>query len=143
MPSIRHSIGIEANPEKIYPLISTGSGFSKWWAQDVRNGPNETLDLGFFKRTTVYRLQLKRASEPLKADWHCLSGGEWKGTKLLFHLSKNEDQTVLEFSHANWKAKTEYLVSCNTTWGELMFRLKSAAENKPRGPLFSKNGWNP
>jgi hypothetical protein len=31
---------------------------------------------------------------------------------------------------------TEYFTSCNTTWGDLMFRLKSAAEGKSRGPLF-------
>jgi hypothetical protein len=33
-------------------------------------------------------------------------------------------------------ANPEAIYSCNTTWGELMFRLKSVAEGKPRGPLF-------
>jgi len=26
--------------------------------------------------------------------------------------------------------------SCNTTWGELMYRLKTASEGKSREPLF-------
>jgi hypothetical protein len=30
----------------------------------------------------------------------------------------------------------DYFTSCNTTSGELIFRLKAAAEGKPRGPLF-------
>jgi hypothetical protein len=30
----------------------------------------------------------------------------------------------------------DYFSSCNTTWAELMFRLKAAAEGKLRGPLF-------
>ena len=34
---------------------------------------------------------------------------------------------------------TPFFVSCNTTWGGLMFRLRSAAEGKPSGPLFQKN----
>jgi hypothetical protein len=43
---------------------------------------------------------------------------------------------LLRFTHADWAADTDYFVSCTTTWGELMFRLKSAAEGKSRGPLF-------
>jgi hypothetical protein len=35
-----------------------------------------------------------------------------------------------------WRSETDYFLNCNTTWGELMYRLKSAAEGKPRGPLF-------
>jgi hypothetical protein len=36
----------------------------------------------------------------------------------------------------HWQAETDYFTSCNTAWGELMFRLKAAAEGKPRGLLF-------
>ncbi len=47
---------------------------------------------------------------------------EFKGAGLLFHLPQ------------------DYFVSCNTTWGELMFRLNAAAEGKTPGPLFSAIG---
>ena len=43
---------------------------------------------------------------------------------------------MLRFTHAGWRAEYDYFLSCNTTWGELMFRLKSAAEGKSCGPLF-------
>jgi len=33
-----------------------------------------------------------------------------------------------------------YFISCNTTWGELMYRLKAAAEGKTVAPLFSATG---
>jgi hypothetical protein len=55
-------------------------------------------------------------------------------------MAKNEEQTVLRFKHMYWAAETDYFVSCNTTWGELMFRLKAAAEGKGIDPLFKKNG---
>jgi len=42
----------------------------------------------------------------------------------------------VRFTHAGWESETDYFVSCTTTWGELMFRLKAAAEGKPRSPLF-------
>jgi hypothetical protein len=99
------------------------------------------VDLGFFNRATIYSVQLVRAATPAEADWLCSSGKEWKGTNLLFQLSESKGQTQLRFTHANWEADTDYFVSCNTTWGALMFRLKAAAEGKTAGPLFSMTGW--
>ena len=55
---------------------------------------------------------------------------------MLFELKTAGTATNLHFIHANWEAETEYFTNCNTTWGELMFRIKSAAEGDPRGPLF-------
>jgi hypothetical protein len=46
---------------------------------------------------------------------------------------------LLDFLHANWQDPTPYFVSCNTTWGALMFRLKNAAEGRVAGPMFRKD----
>jgi hypothetical protein len=35
MPKIRHSIEIEAEPDALYPLVATASGFEQRWVQDV------------------------------------------------------------------------------------------------------------
>jgi hypothetical protein len=59
----------------------------------------------------------------------------------LYQLNKSEGKTLLQFIHANWDADTDYFVSCTTTWGALMFRLKAVAEGKAAGPLFSMTGW--
>lgn len=45
---------------------------------------------------------------------------------------------ALDFLHANWSDATPYFVSCNTTWGGLMFRIRSAAEGQRPGPLFAR-----
>jgi hypothetical protein len=67
-------------------------------------------------------------------------GKEWNGTGLLFDLMEQNGRTQLRFMHAGWAAETDYFVACNTTWGELMFRLKLAAEGNTPGPLFSAAG---
>jgi len=77
---------------------------------------------------------------PTKAEWLCQSGKEWQNTKLVFELAENKNGTLLRFTHADWQAETDYFVSCNTTWGELIFRLKAATEGGKPGPLFSKTG---
>jgi hypothetical protein len=142
MPTIKHSIPIEASPEQIFPLVSSGHGFSQWWAADVTEDvPRTVVSLGFFNRATVYNLQPVRIVAPRDAEWACESGEEWNGTKLIFHLAEQKPgRTLLRFSHADWRTETDYFVSCTTTWGELMFRLKAAAEGKTPGPLFSATG---
>lgn len=140
MPDIRHSIQIRAAFDRVYPLVSTAQGFSQWWATDVLDVPaTKIIDLHFFNRSTLYRLQPNQVLAPLEITWFCLTGEEWCGTRIHFKLKPKVDQCVLQFAHLDWKAETEYFVTCNTTWGELLYRLKAAAEGRPRGPLFLKN----
>jgi uncharacterized protein YndB with AHSA1/START domain len=141
MPDIKHSIQITAEPQIVHPLVATADGFSRWWAADVsEDKATGNVELGFFKRATVYGLRPVQITTPHQAHWLCQTGKEWTGTRLLFDLTEQKGQTLLHFSHTGWQAETDYFISCNTTWGELMFRLKAAAEGKSPGPLFSKDG---
>jgi hypothetical protein len=139
MPDIQHAIPIAAKAETIYPLVATGRGFAQWWAADVtENGP--VVELGFFNRATLYRLRLADGKSPVAAEWLCETGDEWNGTHIRFRLEPGKSGIALRFTHAGWHAETDYFLNCNTTWGELMYRLKAAAEGKAPGPLFSRDG---
>jgi uncharacterized protein YndB with AHSA1/START domain len=141
MPDIKHSIVIESLPERVYPLVASGTGFSRWWAADVTEQESGSIaELGFFNRATIFRLKRTRAAASIETEWLCQTGGEWQNTKLMFRLQPSDRQTVLRFSHTDWQHETDYFVSCNTTWGELMYRLKAAAEGKSSRPLFSMTG---
>lgn len=135
MADIKHSIPIAAKPDAIYPLIATAKGFRQWWAEDVAE-PAGVVELGFFKRSTVYRLRLKVDNAPVDAEWVCETGDEWNATRIAFRLEAGNSGALLRFTHGGWKAETDYFVACNTTWGELMYRLKAVAEGKTPGPLF-------
>ena len=138
MPDIQHAIQIASKPETIYPLIATANGHGQWWAADVAE-PSGAVELGFFNRTTIYRLRLKVNQPPTQAEWICETGQEWSGTHIVFRLEARGSGTLLRFTHAGWQSATDYFTSCNTTWGELMYRLKAAAEGKSPGPLFLAN----
>jgi hypothetical protein len=141
MPDIKHCIEIDSTPEHIYPLVASGAGFSLWWAADVTEHESGGIaELGFFNRATIFRLKRTRAAASIETEWLCQTGGEWQNTKLRFRLQPSDRRTVLRFSHADWLNETDYFVTCNTTWGELMFRLKAAAEGKSPRPLFSESG---
>jgi hypothetical protein len=141
MPDIKHMISIEAEPQIVFPLVASGEGFLRWWASDVtQDKTNGNVDLGFFKRATIYGLKPIQMVAPLQAHWLCYTGKEWSGTRLLFDLAPSGKNTLLRFTQADWQAETDYFISCTTTWGELMFRIKSVAEGKNPGPLFSGDG---
>ncbi len=109
MPNIRHSISIDASPERVFPLVSSGRGFSQWWAADVSEaGKDGILDLGFFNRATLYRLKPSRIAAPAEAEWLCVSGKEWNGTRISFKLTPSGAGTLLQFAHADWQADTDY-----------------------------------
>ena len=137
MPDIRHAIQISASADAIRKLVSTPRGLAEWWAADVRE-KDGAVELGFFNRQTVYRLKLER-NDAARVNWACDSGKEWAGTHIGFQLEPKSSDTLVRFTHAGWASETDYFTSCNTTWGELMFRLKGAAEGKAVGPLFLAN----
>ena len=140
MADIKHSIQISATPEQIYPLVATANGFGQWWAADITESSGNVVELGFFNRATVYLLRPKAGLPSAQAEWVCESGDEWSGTRIVFHIEAVKSGTLLRFEHADWRSETSYFVSCNTTWGELMFRVKAVAEGKSPGPLFSRAG---
>ena len=139
MADIRHSIQISAPAERVYSLTAGARGFAQWWAADV-TGVGDSVEVAFFKRATVYSLKRQLSEPPTRCEWLCETGEEWSGTRLVFRLDPAREGTLLRFDHSGWRSQTEYFVSCTTVWGELMFRLKSAAEGKPRGPLFLSGG---
>ena len=85
IPDIRHSIPIAAKRETVYPLVATAKGFREWWAEDV-NESGGAVGLGFFNKTTVYRLRLIESRPPAQAEWACETGDEWNGTRISFTL---------------------------------------------------------
>jgi hypothetical protein len=140
MADIHHLISIAASVEMILPLVSTGDGFRKWWAEDTTEISDALVELAFFNRATVWRFRRHPSSSGSETLWTCETGTEWKGTSLRFKLAPDKNGSMLRFSHLDWPAESDFFTACNTTWGGLMFRLKSAAEGKNSGPLFSKSG---
>jgi hypothetical protein len=138
MPDIHHSISIAAPIDIVGKLISTGEGLQQWWAEDVDRGADGSVSLSFFNRTTIYRLRLLENSAG-RVAWRCETGKEWQDTELVFSLAAAPAGILLDFVHGKWREVTPYFVSCNTTWGGLMFRLKSTAEGRQPGPLFLRD----
>lgn len=59
-------------------------------------------------------MRIVRLEENRRVEWECLEGDdEWVGTTLVFSLESKNGQTILRFSHGNWRAATDFFASCN------------------------------
>jgi len=142
MPELIHSVEIAIPPKALFPFVSLPSGLAKWWAEDVTE-VGGGAELGFFDRSTVYRLRGLTLAPPATAAWLCESGKEWALTRLIFHMAAKGSATELRFTHEGWREVTPYFIACNTTWGALLHRLKHVAEGGPPRPFFTRSGVSP
>jgi len=89
MNNITHRIGIKAPADKIYKLLTTDSGLSQWWTNDVSGaaGVGSIIKFRFngggpdFKITTLIPNKVVR----WKHSGHVPEA--WAGTEILFELS--------------------------------------------------------
>jgi hypothetical protein len=114
---------------------------STTWAADMHE-TGGIIELGFFQGTTIYLETLAQpACDPQRIVMP--KRAEWSGSRLIFQFEALANGTMLRFRHADWRSEADHFVSGATTWGELMLRLKSAAQGKPRDPWFLADSLSP
>jgi uncharacterized protein YndB with AHSA1/START domain len=141
LAEMRHQIPIKAAPEKVYAAITTPTGLRGWWTADTKADEKAggKAEFGFDKRGMVFRMTIDKLEPGKSVVWRCYGDHpEWDGTTLTWNIAQEGDVTVLRFNHSGWKAVTDFYASCNSTWGELMFRLKNYAEGRKPGPHWTQ-----
>ena len=64
-----------------------------------------------------------------RVEWKCLEADpEWIETFIAFELEEKDDQTILRFTHGNWKKDTDFYATCNYHWGHYMKSIKDYCE---------------
>jgi uncharacterized protein YndB with AHSA1/START domain len=136
---LKHQVSISATPAKVFAALVTQAGLRRWWTADTT--ADETVggkaEFGFDKRQMVFRMKIKKLVPSKQVVWSCHGDHpEWKGTTLTWNIARGDGETVLRFTHGGWKAVSEYFAGCNSSWGELIYRLKDYAEGKKPGPRW-------
>ena len=60
---------------------------------------------------------------------------EWVGTKLTFDLAPKGDETVVLFTHADWREPVEFMAHCSARWAYFLLSLKSYLETGKGTPF--------
>lgn len=141
MPSLKHQVSVDASPEKLYAAVATQKGMKRWWTADTRmqEKAGGKAEFGFDRRGMVFRMKIEKLVPGRKVIMTCYGNHpEWKGTKLTWTITHDGDPSTLHFVHSGWKSATDFCSSCNSMWGNLMFRLKDYVEGNGRGPEWTK-----
>jgi uncharacterized protein YndB with AHSA1/START domain len=137
MADIRHRLGIAAPQEQVYEALTESEGIARWWTRDIRGEAKVGGELEFFfggpePSAVMEIVDLVPASH---VAWRCVRGPEeWVGTDLTFDLASKDGQTVLLFTHADWREPVEFLYHCSTKWAYFLLGLKAALEGREYTP---------
>jgi uncharacterized protein YndB with AHSA1/START domain len=137
MADLKHQIPIQAAPENVFAAIATQGGMRSWWTADTQmeERVGGHAEFGFEKRQMVFKMTIEKLDPSKQVVMSCYGDHpEWNGTSLTWTLTHDKGVTTLRFNHSGWKAATEFYATCNSTWGELMYRLKDTLEGKHPGP---------
>ena len=139
MPSIKHYLLINAQPEKVYSAITKTGGLKGWWTVEAKTDEKVGGTAEFiFGDRYFNKMKITNLEPDKKLEWECLEGDkEWIGTTFLFDLEEKDESTILRFSHNNWKEDTDFFASCNYNWGYYLKSLKQYCETG-KGTPFSE-----
>jgi uncharacterized protein YndB with AHSA1/START domain len=139
MAEIKHQIPIDATPDKVYAALATQAGLRGWWTADAKADEKAggKAEFGFDRRGMVFRMNIEKLEPGKLVVWTCHGDHpEWAGTTLTWSIARQENATMLRFTHSGWKTISEFCAACNSSWGELMYRLKDDVEGKKPGPRW-------
>ncbi len=137
MPEIRHRVRIHAARSVVYRAITEQAGLCAWWTPGTIARP-EVGSTAEFKFGTRYhnRMEVVRLDPETAVEWECLGGDEeWIGTSFVFDLEGSDDDTLLRFTHGNWRESTDFFASCNYQWGYYLHSLKLYCETGAGTPF--------
>jgi len=137
MAEIRHRVGIDAPQAQVYRALTTIEGLAGWWTSDVRGDPSQGGALEFYfggdKPGAV--MEVIEATPTNHVQWRCIGGAEeWIGTTITFDLKEENGETVVLFTHADWREPVEFMYHCSTKWGYFMLSLKGWVETAMGNP---------
>lgn len=139
MPDIRHRVAIAAPQASVYEAVATTEGLSQWWTRDgVRGESKEGGRVQFFfgQPDPAAVMEVTDLDGHGLVGWSCVEGAEeWVGTRLTFDLKRAEDETVVLFTHADWRSPSEFMAHCSARWAYFLFSLKAYLETGKGTPF--------
>jgi hypothetical protein len=100
------SFTLDRTPEEVFNAINNVRG---WWSENIEGGTEKLGDEFTYRYKDVHFCKI-RIAEPIagtKVVWHVLDNrfnftkdkNEWKGTDVIFEVSKKGNKTEVRFTH--------------------------------------------
>ena len=153
MATIYHQLWINAPVAKVYELISSAEGISRWWDKQTATRTDDGL---IFEHNPgpehgVVKLKVLEMVPNKRVEWECISihnkttpAFAWTGTHLTFEVTEREKfapanvswaaavpaLAILDFRHSGWAEFSEYFGFCNYAWATVLQQLAQLCESE-------------
>ncbi len=118
------SFSVVQIPEKVFDAINNVWG---WWSEEI-HGSTDKLGAEFMFHYKDLHRSTQKITELVpgkKVVWHVLNSHinfvkdktEWKGTDIVFEITKKDDKTELRFTHVGLVPAFECYGDCSDAWG--------------------------
>ena len=118
------SFTVDQSPEEVFDAINN---VRAWWSQEI-DGRTDQLGTEFkFHHKDVHRSthKITEIVPGKKVVWHVVDSQinfvkdktEWKGTDIVFEISKKDGKTALRFTHVGLVPAIECYGDCSGAWG--------------------------
>jgi hypothetical protein len=118
------TFSVDQTPEEIFKAINNVRG---WWSEEIE-GSTDRLGAEFeYHYKDIHRCKMKITEfvPGKKVVWLVLDNyfnftedkTEWKGTEVIFEVSKKDDKTQLRFTHEGLVPEYECFKVCSNAWG--------------------------
>jgi hypothetical protein len=118
------AISVDQTPEEAFSAINNVRG---WWSENIE-GSTDKLGAEFtyrYKDVHFCKIKIAELVPGKKIVWHVLDnrfnftkdGSEWKGTDIIFEVSKKGNKTEIRFTHRGLVPEYECFDVCSNAWG--------------------------
>jgi hypothetical protein len=118
------TISVDKTPKEAFDAINNVRG---WWSEEIEGGTDKLGDEFTYHYKDVHRCKMKLVEviPDKRVVWLVLDNyfnfiedkTEWKGTKLVFEVSKKGDKTEVRFTHLGLVPEYECFNVCSNAWG--------------------------
>jgi hypothetical protein len=114
---------VDQSPQEVFNAITNVRG---WWSEEIEGNAEKPDDEFDYHYLNIHRCKIKllEVVPDKKMVWLVLDNyfnftsdnTEWKGTKVIFDISKQGNKTRLEFTHLGLVPEYECYNACSSGW---------------------------
>jgi Activator of Hsp90 ATPase homolog 1-like protein len=115
---------VDQTPDEVFAAITNVRG---WWTGDLEGDTDKLGDEFTYRYEDVHysKQRITELTAGSRIVWLVLDARlsftqdttEWKGTEIIFEISRKGDQTEVRFTHVGLVPEIECFDSCSNAWG--------------------------
>jgi len=123
-PNFTTAFVVTQSPGKVFRAITNPRG---WWSEAIEGGTERQGDEFSYRYRDMHRcrIRLVEVVPDSRVVWQVLDNHfsftqdetEWKGTKIVFEVSRRDGGTELRFTHQGLVPAYECFEVCSNAWG--------------------------